>query len=67
MTKWCHTHIQASFQKSMILLEHIFKGNVLWSKLVRNISRNTLHFIADEADRVVSCGIDKYKHGCLIG
>lgn len=36
-------------------------------KVGRNhISRNTLHFIENEADRVASCGMDKSKCGCLV-
>jgi len=54
-----HTQIQASFYKNMILMEHQFKGNVLSLKLVRKISRNTMHFITDQADRGLSCGMNK--------
>lgn len=60
------THIHMSFQKIMIMFEHGFKGNMLWSKLVRNILRNTLHFLADKTDRAVRCDWDKSKCSCLI-
>jgi len=29
-----HTAIHASFQTSIVMLEHRFKGNVLWSRLI---------------------------------
>jgi len=48
------------------MMEHKFKEKVLWSKLVRNISRNTFYYLADEADRAVGCGTVKSKCGCLI-
>jgi len=31
------------------MLEHRFKGNPLWSRLIRNISRHALDYLADEA------------------
>jgi hypothetical protein len=50
MIKLEHTEMRASFYKNTILMEHRFKGNVLWSKLVENIFRNGSQLIADEAD-----------------
>jgi len=34
--------------------------------LIKNISRNTLHYLANELDRAVGCGMDKYKCCSLI-
>lgn len=34
MMKLQFTEIQASFEKSLTVLEHIYKGNVLYLKLV---------------------------------
>jgi len=52
MIKLQHMKIQVSFQNSMILIEHEFKGKLLWSKLVENMSRYALHFIMEEIDQV---------------
>jgi len=54
-----HTQIHASFQTSMIMLEHKFKGKLLWSRLIRNISRNALHYLANEVDWAVECSTNK--------
>ncbi|AES79521.2 hypothetical protein MTR_7g068370 [Medicago truncatula] len=43
-----------------------FKGKLLWSKLIRKISRNDLHYLVDKADWTVECGSNKFKCGCLI-
>ena len=60
-----HTQINASFQTSIIMLEHRFKGKRLWSSLIRNISRKGLHYLVDEAGRPVDIGTDKSRCGCL--
>ena len=44
-------------------MKHIFKGKASLSKLVTNISNNTLHFIVDDTGRIVSYGTYKYKYG----
>ena len=64
--KSVHNILITSFQTSMIMLEHRFKEKLLWSKLIRNISRNTLHYITDEVDRAIGCGMNKSKCGYLI-
>ena len=61
-----YTSIHASFQTSMIMLEHRFKDKVLWSNLVRNVSRKVMHLLADEEERTDKCGTDASKCGCLI-
>lgn len=61
-----HSQIHSLFQTSMIMMEHRFKGKVLWSKLVRNMSTNTLYYLTNEVDREDGCGIDKSKYDCLI-
>jgi len=60
-----HTTIHASFQTSTIMLEHRFKGNVLWSSLIRNISRDVLHHLVVEYNKALEIGTDKSKCGCL--
>jgi hypothetical protein len=47
------------------MLEHRFKGKLLWFRLIRNISRNNFHYLADEVDRAVGVGMDKSRGGCL--
>jgi len=60
-----HTAIHASFQTSVIMLEHRFKGKVLWSRLIRNISREALHHLVVEYNKALEIGMDKSKCGCL--
>lgn len=61
MIKLQHMKIQVPVQNSMISMEHEFKGKVLWSKLVENMSRYTLHFIVEEIDRVERYNMNKSK------
>jgi hypothetical protein len=60
-----HTQIRTSFQTSIIMLEHRFKGKRLWYSLIRNILRKALHYLADEADRAADIETDKFRCGCL--
>ena len=60
-----HTAIHASFQTSIIMLEHRFNGKVLWSRLIRNISREALHHLVVEYNKTLEIGTDKSKCGCL--
>jgi len=60
-----HTAIHALFQTSIIILEHQFKGNVLWSRLIRNISGQALHHLVVEYNKALEIGTDKSKCGCL--
>jgi len=60
-----HTAIHASFQTSIIILEHRFKGKMLWSNLIRNISREVLHHLVVEYNKALEIGTDKSKCGCL--
>jgi len=60
-----HTVIHASFQTSIIMLKHRFKGKVLWSNLIRNISREALHHLVVEYNKALEIGTDKSKCGCL--
>jgi len=53
-----HTAIDASFQTSIIMLEHRFKGKVLWSNLIRNISREALHHLVVEYNKALEIGTD---------
>jgi len=47
------------------MLENRFKGKLLWSSLIQNISRKALHYLANEADRAVDLRTDKSRCGCL--
>jgi len=47
------------------MLEHRFKGKVLWSNLTRNISREALHHLVVEYNKALEIGTDKSKCGCL--
>jgi len=47
------------------MLEHRFKGKVLWSRLIRNISREALHHLVVEYNKALEIGTDKSKCGCL--
>ena len=60
-----HTAIHASFKTSIIMLEHRFKGKVLWSNLILNISREALHHLVVEYNKSLEIGTDKSKCGCL--
>jgi len=54
-----HTVIHASFQTSIIMLEHRFKGKVSWSRLIRNISREALHHPVVEYNKSLEIDTDK--------
>jgi len=60
-----HTTIHASFQTRIIMLEHRFKGKVLWSRLIQNISREDLHHLVEEYNKTLEIGTDKSRCGCL--
>jgi len=60
-----HTVIHALFKTSIILLEHGFKGKVLWSRLFRNISREALHHLVEEYNKALEIDTDKSRCGCL--
>jgi len=60
-----HTAIHASFQTSIIMLEHRFRGKVLWSRLIRNISREALHHLVQEYNKALEIGPDKSRCGGL--
>lgn len=60
-----HTAIHASFQTSIIMLEHRFKGKMLWSRLIRNISREVLHHLVVDYNKALEIGTDKSRCGCL--
>nr|ABN05752.1 Ovarian tumour, otubain, related [Medicago truncatula] len=42
-----------------------FKGKMLWSNLIRNISREALHHLVVEYNKALEIGTDKSKCGCL--
>ncbi|GAU50446.1 hypothetical protein TSUD_409530 [Trifolium subterraneum] len=53
--------IKTSFGQSTTGVEHHFRNNFLYSKLVYNISRQALHFIRGEEDRSRECGRNRKK------
>jgi hypothetical protein len=57
--------IKTSFGQSTTGVEHHFRNNFLYSKLVYNISRQALHFIRGEEDRSRECGRNRKKCGCV--
>src|ERR1044072_4659273 len=61
-----HNDIQMTFGRSITVLEHRFKGNMLYSQLVGNISRAGLNYIFHEAKRASNVGDDTLKCGCTI-
>jgi hypothetical protein len=40
-------------------------GKVLWSRLIRNISKEALHHLVVEYNKALKIGTDKSKCGCL--
>jgi len=65
MLKLQHTTIHASFKTSIDMLEHRFRGKVLWSRLIRNISREALHHLVEEYNKALEIGTNKSRCGCL--
>ena len=55
-----------TFGRSITVLEHKFKENMLYSQLVDNISRATLNYIFHKAKRASIVGDDTSKCGCTI-
>ena len=66
MIKNQHNEIQTTFGRSITVLEHRFKDNILYSQLIGNISRAGLNYIFHEAKRAESVGSDSAKCGCTI-
>ncbi|AES98802.1 hypothetical protein MTR_5g073000 [Medicago truncatula] len=44
----------------------VVQRKVVVARLIQNIPRNALHYLAIEVDQVGGCSTDKYKCGCLI-
>ncbi|XP_058753208.1 uncharacterized protein LOC131626410 [Vicia villosa] len=61
-----HNEIQTLFGRSIMVLEHRFKNNILYSKLIGNVSRAGLNYIFHEANRGEIIGGDTAKCGCTI-
>ncbi|XP_058776823.1 uncharacterized protein LOC131651173 [Vicia villosa] len=61
-----HNEIQTSFGRSITVLEHRFKNNILYSQLIGNVSRAGLNYIFHEANRGETIGGDTAKCGCTI-
>ncbi|KAJ1391958.1 MULE transposase domain [Sesbania bispinosa] len=60
-----HTEIKASFQRSIMNLEHRF-NNRLYGKLLGFVSKNAMVHIAQEMGRVEYIGIDTSTCGCKL-
>ncbi|XP_058726936.1 uncharacterized protein LOC131598339 [Vicia villosa] len=58
--------IQIKFGRSITVLEHRFKDNILYSQLVGKMSRFGLNYIFYEAKRGETVGSDCAKCGCTI-
>lgn len=61
-----HNEIQIYFGQRIIVLKHRFKGNILYSQWVGNISRTRLNFIFHEAKRENKTHSDSSKCGCTL-
>src|SRR4051812_48783546 len=61
-----HNKIQTSFGQSKTVMEHRFKGQILFSQLIYNISCSGLNFMFHEAKRVETTGPDRSICGCTI-
>src|SRR4051812_1550452 len=61
-----HNEIQTSFGRSKTVMEHRYKGPILFSHLIYNISRTGLNFLFHEANRSETTGTDSSLCGCTI-
>src|SRR4051812_11227030 len=61
-----HNEIQTSFGRSKTVMEHRYKGQILFSQLIYNISRTGLNFLFHEAKRSETTGTDSSLCGCTI-
>ncbi|XP_058783994.1 uncharacterized protein LOC131658747 [Vicia villosa] len=66
MIKNQHNEIQTSFGQRIIMLEHRFKDNILYSQLIGNMSQARLNYIFHEAKRGETFGGDSAKCSCTI-
>src|SRR3954466_5480808 len=61
-----HNEIQTSFGRSKTVMEHRFKGQILFSQLIYNISQTGLNFLFHEAKRSETTGPNSSLCGCAI-
>lgn len=61
-----HNEIQISFGHNITMLEHRFKDNSLYSKLVGNISRARQNFIFHKAKQAENVGFDSLECDCTL-
>ena len=61
-----HNEMQISFGRNIIMLEHRFKDNNLYSQLVSNISRVGMRYIFHEVKRAENVGSDSSNCGCTL-
>ena len=60
-----HTHIKASFEKSLNVIQHGFKDTI-YGRLRGYVSQTALMLIASELDRAIVVGTDEMLCGCDI-
>src|SRR3954469_17816905 len=61
-----HNEIQTSFGRRKTVMEHRYKGQILFSQLIYNIFRLGLNFLFHEAKRSETTGPDNSLYGCTI-
>ncbi|XP_058757177.1 uncharacterized protein LOC131630415 [Vicia villosa] len=64
MIKHQHNEIQTTFGRSITVLEHQFKDNILYSQLISNMSRSELNYIFHEAKQGETVGSVSEKCDC---
>ncbi|XP_058726958.1 uncharacterized protein LOC131598363 [Vicia villosa] len=66
MIKNQHNEIQTTFGRSITVLEHRFRDNILYSQLIGNVSRAGLNYIFHGAKQGETVGSNSVKCGCTI-
>ncbi|XP_058746437.1 uncharacterized protein LOC131619347 [Vicia villosa] len=66
MIKNKRNEIQTTFGRSIAVLEHQFRDNILYSQLIGNVSRAGLNYIFHEAKQGEIVDSDSVKCGCTI-
>jgi len=60
-----HNEIKASFEKSINLINDVYKGN-MYKRLVGIVSRHALGLIVDDVERVMHIGFDSGSYGLVL-
>ncbi|XP_058783408.1 uncharacterized protein LOC131658091 [Vicia villosa] len=61
-----HNEIQTPFGRSIMVLEHRFKNNIIYSQLIGNVSRAGLNYIFHRENQGETIDGDTAKCGCII-